>query len=294
MSNSIALAQQYLNVLDEVYTKSITTMDLEIPTTDIRNTNNAQTIQIQSLALDGLSDYNRNTGYSSGSATLTWEDYVLSKDRAKRFNLDQMDSSEAMLGIAKLAGEFVRTQVVPEVDQYRFSKLYDGAYVTHVAQTTTPTSSTIFDDIMTGAMTVRDAQAGESQLILYISTNCYYLLKSSTDIVKNFSVQNGGMNVNTNIEMFDNMKIVTVPSTRFASGVTLGDGSFTQTGYKLNFVIVDPAAAFAIKKLDEIKIITPELNQTYSGWSYFYRLYHDMFVYDNKTKGIYVNYGTAV
>jgi hypothetical protein len=42
-----------------------------------------------------------------------------------------------------------------------------------------------------------------------------------------------------------------------------------------------------------MKIINPEANQSYSGWTLFYRRFHDLWILDNSFDGILANY-TAI
>lgn len=71
--NSIALAKKYVDMLDEVYALTSLTIDLDSDADMARAGANANEIVIPKLALDGLADYNRNSGYVSGDADLTWE-----------------------------------------------------------------------------------------------------------------------------------------------------------------------------------------------------------------------------
>ena len=53
-------------------------------------------------------------------------------------------------------------------------------------------------------------------------------------------------------------------------------------------LFVDKNAVLGIKKHVEPKIISPEDNQSSDGWIFGYRIYHDLFVPDNKVNGIYL------
>ncbi len=83
----------------------------------------AKTVLIPTLEMSGLGDYDRDKGFATGALTLTHDSYTLTQDRARTFHLDSEDEDET--GIANLAGqvmgEFVRTQVVPEMDAYILS-----------------------------------------------------------------------------------------------------------------------------------------------------------------------------
>ena len=78
----------------------------------------ANKVLIPEVEISGLGDYDRDTGFVTGTITVSSTPYTLTMDRGRSFQLDREDNDET--GIANLAGqvmgEFVRTRVVPEVD----------------------------------------------------------------------------------------------------------------------------------------------------------------------------------
>ena len=56
-----------------------------------------------------------------------------------------------------------------------------------------------------------------------------------------------------------------------------------------NFILMDKNAAFTLPKNNVTKIITPQENQLYDGWTFHFRFYHETFVYENKKSGIFVH-----
>lgn len=102
--------------------------------------------------------------------------------------------------------------------------------------------------------------------------------------------------VQTNIEMYDDMRVIRVPQGRFNTAVTLnnsttsaGAGGFTASGKDINFMIVHPSAILQVIKHNPIRIFSPEQNIEADGYRMNYRIYHDTFVEANKVKGIYVH-----
>ena len=110
------------------------------------------------------------------------------------------------------------------------------------------------------------------------------------------------------IEYFNGIPLITVPQNRFYNGIDLLDGTSsgeTAGGYKkhtavsgvsgdanatdVNFILMDKAAAVSIAKNNVAQIFSPEVNQFYDGWTFNYRFYYDVFVLDNKKKGIYTH-----
>lgn len=54
-------------------------------------------------------------------------------------------------------------------------------------------------------------------------------------------------------------------------------------------LICPKAAPIAVAKTDNVKIITPELNQFADAWDIDYRKYHDLFVPENKRAAVAVS-----
>lgn len=86
-ANSIALAQKYLPILDEVYKAESKTSILDAANSNVRFVG-ANTVQLYKTAVNGLGAYNRNTGFPTGSATGAWESLTLSQDRGRSFQID--------------------------------------------------------------------------------------------------------------------------------------------------------------------------------------------------------------
>lgn len=113
MPNSIALAEKYLPILDEIYKANSKSAILDVPANRVMWTG-AKTCKVFKISLDGLGDYDRNGGYVAGYETSTWEPLELEQDRGRYFQIDRMDNEETLgMAFGSLAGEFIRTKVVP-------------------------------------------------------------------------------------------------------------------------------------------------------------------------------------
>ena len=122
VSNSIALAQKYLPILDEIYKDGAKSSILDTAEYNVRWIG-AKTIQLFNSATVGLGNYSRNAGFEVGDATQGWETYTLNVDRGRSFSIDTMDNDETIgMAFGSVMGEFERVHVVPEVDAYRFAK----------------------------------------------------------------------------------------------------------------------------------------------------------------------------
>ena len=293
-----ALAEQYLPIMDEVYKAASKTSILDAANGRIRFTG-GDSVELYKVSLNGLGDYNRSTGYVNGAATGTWEKLTLAKDRARKFLVDRM-SNEETLGMAfgTIVGEFIRTQLVPEVDAYRFAKYFAGAGTTANAAIT-PGTTDVPALIDTATEVMSNHEVPEEGRILFVSEKTYNGLKAK---ITRYLANEG--TVDRNVEYYNGMRVIRVPEGRFYTAITLYDGTTagqtaggyvgtTSTGYKLNFMVVHPSAVVNAVKWEAPKIISPDLVQDADAWLFAMRLYHDAFVLANKTYGIYAHRDTT-
>ncbi len=303
MAHSITLAKEYMAELDKVYKYVSKTAVLDTPAAQIRPGTKANEVLIAKMSLQGLGEYDKATGYVSGDETLTWETLQLTQDRGRKFNIDAMDNLEtSMISFGMLAGEFIRTKVVPEFDAYRMASYFASAGSTTSADFTT--GAEVLAAIDAAMLAMDNAEVPEEGRILFLSTACASLLKGVATLTRNVGQVDDG-SINRDAKGIDLIKtIVKMPPTRFYTAITQYDGSSSgqeaggyiknaSTGKDLNFQIIHPSAVLQTVKHTVNKIITPEDNQTSDGWLYFYRAYHDALVYDNKTDGIYAHYKTT-
>lgn len=299
MANSIALAQTYLPLLDEVYKANSRTAVLDSTKVDIVNGN---TVKVFKISMDGLGDYNRTSGFVDGTVNGTWETLTLSKDRGRAFTIDRMDNEETVgMAFGSLAGEFIRTQVAPEIDAYTFAKIAgtDGIDTGAAADITIGTTDVpaLVDE---AERSMNENEVPTEGRILFISETAYAGLRAK--ITR--TVQNDITGINREVEFYDGMQIVRVPQSRFYTAITLKDGSTSgqteggfigtkTTGYKINFMVVHPSAITKVVKHALPRIFTPDEYQKADAWKFDYRVYHDTFVYDNKVKGIYLHKGAT-
>ena len=299
MANSIALAQTYLPLLDEVYKANSRTAVLDSTKVDIVNGN---TVKVFKISMDGLGDYNRTSGFVDGTVNGTWETLTLSKDRGRAFTIDRMDNEETVgMAFGSLAGEFIRTQVAPEIDAYTFAKIAGTTGIDTGAAADITIGTTDVPALVDEAeRSMNENEVPTEGRILFISETAYAGLRAK--ITR--TVQNDITGINREVEFYDGMQIVRVPQSRFYTAITLKDGSTSgqteggfigtkTTGYKINFMVVHPSAITKVVKHALPRIFTPDEYQKADAWKFDYRVYHDTFVYDNKVKGIYLHKGAT-
>lgn len=277
MANSIALAQKYLPLIDEVYKAESKTSILDTGSERL-DFINANTVKIYQIATSGLGNYNRSTGFPTGDVTGTWETFTLTQDRGREFNIDAMDEDETLdLTVGATMSTFMRVSVVPEVDQYRFAK-YAAAAKLSATGTITPGTTNVADLIAVAQQEMGNAEVPVEGRILFVSELAYRALKGN--IARYLANENG---VNKNIEMFDDMRVIRVPSGRFNTAVTIGDNGFTQGGTAINFMIIHPSAVAQVVKHEVPRMFAPAVNQSADAWKLQYRLYHDAFTVEHGT-----------
>lgn len=299
MANSFTLAQKYLPLLDAVYRQSSRTAILDA--TGIQFVG-ANTVKVYKTSMDGLGNYARNTGFVKGDVTGTWETLTLTKDRGRSFMVDAMDNEETMdMAFGTLAGEFIRTKVAPEIDAYRFATLAGKTGIlTGTAADIAIGTTDVPGLVDTAEKDMNEAEVPYEGRILFISETAYAGLRAKVTR----TVMNDERGINHEIETYDGMRIVRVPQARFYTAITLQDGSTSgqtaggyvgtaTTGYPINFMIIHPSAVTAVTKHVVPRIFSPDVNQTADAWKFDYRVYHDIFAYDNKVKGIYLHKGAT-
>ena len=299
MANSIALAQKCLPILDEVYKVNAKTSILDSTRVEFVNAN---TVKVFKTSMDGLGNYSRNNGFTKGDVTGVWETMTLTQDRGRSFTVDAMDDEETFgLAFGTLAGEFIRTRVVPEIDAYTFAKIagatgIDAATAADITIGTTDVAALVDE----AERSMNENEVPQEGRILFISENAYAGLRAK--ITR--TVMNDERGINSEVLSYDGMPIIRVPQNRFYSAITMYDGSTSdqtaggyigtaQTGYKINFMVVHPSAICKVVKHVAPRIFPPAVNQSADAWQVDYRIYHDTFVYDNKAKGVYLHRGAT-
>lgn len=295
-NNSIALAAQYTPALDAVYKAAARTSILDTANSDLRWIN-AATVMVPKMELQGLGSYSRNNGFVDGDATVSWETLTLTQDRGRGFQVDVMDNEETMnVAFGRLAGEFIRNYVAPEIDAYAFAKMYSEVdTVNNLDATTLSSGAATVAAIDAATVTLDDEEVPFENRILFVSPAIYGYLKSGITRM----VMNRDDNVNYNIDMYNDMRVITVPQARFQSAIDLYDGTTPgeeDGGYvpdagakNIQFMIVHPSAIRKIAKHVAPRVFAPNENIRADAYAYQYRIYHDLFVLDNKVHGIYVS-----
>lgn len=298
ISNSIGLAAEYLPLLDEIYKAESKTAILDTAQDRVRWDQTTGSFYMFETDMVGLGDYSRNGGFVRGDVTASWRQYTPQYDRARQFVVDRLDDQQSMgLAFGTLAGEFMRLKVTPEVDAIRFRDYSKNAADSMKTAESISTGSGAVAAIDLGTEKLDDAEVPYEGRILFVNPAMYRLIKAGITRM----VMNDENDINYNIEMYNDMRVITVPSGRFNTAITLaqpdahdGAGGYTATGSTINFMIVHPSAIMQSTVLYSPRIFSPEVFQEANAWAYDFRLAHGAWVKHQKTNGIYVNAPTVV
>lgn len=293
MPNNIALAQAFLPLLDEVYKVGSRTSILDALPKRLRFIN-ANTVQVFVTEMDGLADYDRNSGFVDGSVTGKWVPYTLEQDRGRSFMVDDMDDEETIrMAFGTLASEFLRTHVTPEIDAYTFAKIASAEGI-QTASADVGEDTNVAKLIDKADAALNEAEVPTEGRILFMSEPAYGTLVGNTTR----SIMNGEGALNNGITSYNGKTIIRVPANRFNTAITMatnGAGGYTPTagGNKINFMLLHPSAVTKITKHVKPRIFSPDINQKADAWKFDYRIYHDTFVMENKKTGIYVHHAAS-
>ena len=269
----------------------------------------AKTVIMPDISFVGLADYNRDSGFSLAGTTIGNTSYTLTKDRARKLQIDREDMDET--GVANLAGqvlgEYVRTQVVPEMDAYVLSKLAKVA--SDKSHKTTYAAAKAASQLATAINNVQSRVGYDEELVAFCDPTFYAQLMNSTEFSRNIVVSDfakGGLN--TRVKFFNGVALIPVTEDRMreeydfkagtaatsSAAATGGFATKANTGYTRALVIPKKGASL-VKKTETLRIFTPEQNIDADAYAFNYRLYYDVFVKKSKLDGIetIVTAGTA-
>ena len=159
--NTFEHAAVFQNELDNCMVEASTTGWMEEKARSLIRYEGGAEIKIPDMVMDGLGNYDRDEGFKRGKLTLKYSTYKLTQDRGRSFMIDAMDVNETdfVASAGTVMGEFQRTQVVPEVDAYRYSKIAKEA-IEHDKATFNynPDESTLFKKLMDDIAKIKEIQ----------------------------------------------------------------------------------------------------------------------------------------
>lgn len=298
VSNSIGLASRYLPILDEIYKAESKTAILDTAQDRVRWSDEYQTFYLFETDMVGNANYSRNDGFVRGDVTAAWRGYTPQWDRGRQFVIDRLDNAQSMdLAFGTLGGEYMRIHAIPETDALRFATYSKAAADAMKTAENISTGAGAVAAIDLGIEKLDNAEVPYEGRILFVNPTMYRLLKGG---ITRYTM-NRDDNINYNVEMYNDMRVITVPSGRFNTAITLAEpdshddvGGYSTTGSTINFMIVHPSAIMQANIFVEPRIFSPAVFQQAQAWAYDFRQYHGAWVKHQKANGIYVNAPTVV
>lgn len=289
MPNTITLATQFVPILDEIYKLASLTSKLDGNPDLVRQGANANELIIPKLSMDGLGDYSRNGGYVNGDVTLTNETVKCNFDRGRMFVVDNMDNQEsANIAFGQLAGEFIRTKVVPELDAFRFASYAGTPGISKIASgASLADGAAVIAALRAATNKMDEDEVPYEDRHLFITPTLHGMVMD-LDTTKSKEV----------LGRFASVTLV--PQTRFytaieqydgiTSGETAGGYVKATAGKDINFLIIHKPAIIQFEKHVAPKIVSPELNQDADAYKFGYRNVGIADAYENKVAGIYLHH----
>lgn len=288
MANTIALAKNYISILDEVYKNASVTADLTSDNTMVRAGANANEIVYPQIAVSGLGDYSRNSGYTNGSVNLEWKTAQFNYDRGTKISVDVMDNEESRDIAFTMAGsELMRTKVAPEADAFTFATLAGIEGISKAEAVTYADAVAFLAGLIEAKNKMDEDEVPEEGRILYATPtllNGVIALDTtkSREVLNSFAV------------------IKKVPQSRFYTAIDLLDGKTSgeeaghyrkaSTGKDINFMIVHKPAVIKFDKHTASDIIPASNNPDADADISKYRKYGIVDVFKNKVAGIYLSH----
>lgn len=291
MPNTIALAKNYVPLLDEVYKKASVTAELTGDPTLTKAGKNVNEICYPHLTLKGLGDYDRNSGYTNNSVTFEWKTTSFNYDRGTKLAVDIMDDEESFnIAFGKTGGELMRTKVAPEADAFTFATIAGKEGISVADPIIYQSASDFLEAIIDANTKMDEDEVPEEDRILYAtSTLIRGILK-----LKTYESQ-------TVLETFSSIK--KVPQKRFYTAIDLLDGKSENEldgGYRkaangcdINFMIIHKPAIIKYDKHIAKAIIPPDLNPNSDSYIMKYRKYGIVDVYEHRRAGVYLSHKPA-
>ena len=291
MPNNITLPKNYTNLLDEAYKLASVTADLTGDPEMAKAGVNVNEICYPQISVQGLGDYDRNSGYTDNSVSLEWKTSKFNYDRGTKIAVDTMDDQESFdIAFGRAGGELMRTKVAPEADAFTFATIAGKAGISIADAVVYRDGSDFLEALIEAATKMDEDEVTEEGRILYATPTLINGLKGldtykSKEIINSFSA------------------IKKVPQNRFYTAIDLLDGKSENEkigGYKksaagcdINFMIIHKPAVIKYDKHVANDIIPPEKNPDSDSWILKYRKYGLVDIYANKAAGIYLSHKPA-
>ena len=318
MANSIELITTYSpKYWDVVYKQEAVTSVLDANPKMVKF-EGTKTVKIAKWQNGGLQNYYRNNlgdpraatgdgnfvgasdfGYQKSAARLTWEEFTLRCDRGAAFEIEYFDDEESGGEIVGTGvTEISRVSIVPEVDAYALSTI--ASYCTENL------GNLVEEDVaakpleaLNRAFTYfANKEVPAADQVAFVSPKFINALRQTNEVTKflgqtDFSADK---DVKFEITKYQGRDLITVSPERLRTNIELvatgyeGGYRWGEGSKEINFLMVAKSAVIHVVKYQKVRIISGEANlaaRGFDGYTIFARIYHDVFVPDNKRVALY-------
>lgn len=294
--NTIENRTLFMAACDQQLVEGATSGWMEANAGQIKYTG-GDTVKIPTLSTTGLGNYDRNAGFPKGGVSVKYQTKTMTQDRGTSFLLDriEVDESGFIATAASAAAIFQREHVIPEVDAYRYSRIYQLAKAKGYVKEYTPSASTIFSKLQEDITAVRDSGAGAADLVIIMPYPVADIFDNSDKLTRHINAgkfNQGG--VDLEVKTFNGIPIIRVPSDRmktlydFKSGETEFGFAPAANAVQINWIILPRSVPIAVSKTDGVYIYDPETTQGADAWKVEYRKFHDIWIKDEQAKTVRV------
>ena len=321
--NSIELITKYsTKAWDKVYKAEAISSLLDAPDAQVQFTG-AKTVKIAKFQASGLGNYYRNNdgdpranyatpfGYASGNVGLTWEEFTLKQDRSAKYPVELFDNEETDgLTLGAATTEISRTIMIPEVDAYCFSEIAGhcseelGNYKEETIGKAGEADTTPLAALNEGLLYFDEHEVPAEKQIIFASPRYMNSLRQNDggELNRYLMQSDYSKDVKFTLTSYEGRKFAVVPPQRFKTkiakddnGRIVGEGvHWAEDSQAIDFMIVATDAVIHVVKYNKVKIISGDMNLAgagFDGHTIFARIYHDVFVTDNKRFALYTHVG---
>lgn len=315
--NSIELITKYsTKAWDQVYKAESRSALLDAPSAQVQFTG-AKTVKIAKFSATGLGNYYRNNdgdprantasgayfGYAGGNVGLTWEEFTLKQDRSAMYQIEKFDDEETDgLTLGAATTEINRTIIIPEVDAYCFSEI--AKYAESLGGDNV--KEVVFDSANHKPLAALNAallyfdenEVPAEKQIIFVSPKYMTALRNDDggELNRYLLQSDFKKDVSYTMVSYEGRQLVVVPPSRFKTLIKMTNSGYAWSANSkdIDFMVVAKDAVMHIVKYNKVKVIGGDMNLAgahFDGFSIFARVYHDVFVPDNKRYALYVHVG---
>ncbi len=305
MPNNIEYAEVFQGFLDEELEHRSYTGWMA-PDDSMIKYEGGKEVKIAQIDVSGLGDYKPVTdgsAYPNGSVNLKWVPYTFTMDRAVRFLLGRTDPSDSafMLTSENVMRAFASKQLVPEQDMYRFNAIYAALkaksdLASHIKTLGTAlTKDTCVSYVTEFFSQIKEASNEDQNFVAFMAMRYEPLFRAASN--SNHSSVQFSKTVTINgvtykCALVNDLPIIFVPSARLQTVIKVNDGRTEgqtaggiiadATSKGIALMIMSSDAVVALGKVDSVKVISCDEQQTSDETTINYHYVYDCWALDNQ------------